>query len=166
MPKSDQGIFHDRYQVIPRVLIFVTRQDEILLLKGAPTKKLWANAYNGVGGHIEKGEDVYTAARRELCEETGLTVLQMKLCAIVMIDADEPVGIGMFVFRAEYDGGEIINSSEGALEWVKVDALDQYRLVEDLPVLIPAVLDLDDKAEPLSIIYSYDDEKLVIHINP
>ena len=66
MPSSDQGVTHDRYTLIPRTLIFLTRGERVLLLKGAPHKRLWANRYNGVGGHIERGEDVLTSARREL----------------------------------------------------------------------------------------------------
>jgi hypothetical protein len=38
MPKSEQGALSDRYAIIPRTLIFITRPGEILLLKGAPTK--------------------------------------------------------------------------------------------------------------------------------
>ena len=46
MPQSDQGITKDRYTVIPRTAIFLWRGDFVLLLKGAPTKRLWANKYN------------------------------------------------------------------------------------------------------------------------
>ena len=53
MPSSDQGLTNDRYTLIPRVLVFLTRGDTVLLLKGAPTKRLWAGKYNGVGGHVD-----------------------------------------------------------------------------------------------------------------
>ena len=52
MPQSDQGITKDRYIVIPRTAIFLWRGDLVLLLKGAPTKRLWANKYNGLGGYL------------------------------------------------------------------------------------------------------------------
>jgi 8-oxo-dGTP diphosphatase len=68
MPKSEQGVNQGRFSVIPRTLIFITHGDKILLIKGSPFKRLWANQYNGIGGHIEKGEDVLSAARRELRE--------------------------------------------------------------------------------------------------
>ena len=72
MPASDQGVSTDRYALIPRVLIFLIRDNQVLLLKGSEDKRLWANRFNGIGGHIEPGEDPLSAAYRELFEETGL----------------------------------------------------------------------------------------------
>ncbi|MBP8252642.1 MAG: hypothetical protein KAX40_09770, partial [Herpetosiphon sp.] len=63
MGRDDQGINNSmhRWQVIPRVLCFVTAGDDsdryVLLLRGAPTKRIWANRLNGVGGHVERDED-------------------------------------------------------------------------------------------------------------
>ena len=60
MGKSDQGVraSKERYTVIPRVLVFFLDGGDVLLLKGAPTKRIWANRYNGVGGHVEAGEEL------------------------------------------------------------------------------------------------------------
>ena len=58
MPKQDQGIDvslkRQRFTVIPRTLVFITRGDHVLLLRGSAQKRIWANKYNGIGGHIER----------------------------------------------------------------------------------------------------------------
>ncbi len=157
MPASDQGIHPERYQLIPRVLCFITRGREVLLLKGAPAKRIWANKYNGVGGHVERGEDFYSAARREIIEETGLTVRNLRFRGAINIDAGQAVGIGIFVFTAVSDSGETVSSGEGMLEWVPFEQIGQRDLVEDLPGLLPKVLAMTDDAPPFFGRYWYDD---------
>ncbi len=159
MPKGDQGVNRARYQLIPRTLIFVTRGDEVLLLKGAATKHIWAGKYNGVGGHIEQGESAAGAARRELLEETGLNVRELRLCGTVIVDASPGLGIGIVVFRADYDGGSLKDSDEGSLEWLTLEKLNGLPLVEDLNILLPRVLAMKAGENPFSARSYYDEQE-------
>jgi 8-oxo-dGTP diphosphatase len=167
MPKHDQGIDvslkRQRYAVIPRTLVFITRADRVLLLRGAPTKRIWANQYNGIGGHIEHDEDIYAAALREVREETGLAVDDLRLVGLINIDGDQPTGILLFVFTATSRSGDPIPSEEGSLEWIRRDQLAQIDLVEDLPTILPRALDLPLNAPPFFAHYHYDaQERLII----
>ncbi len=159
MPKGDQGVDPQRYQVIPRTLIFVTRGSQVLLLKGAATKRIWAGQYNGVGGHIEQGEDAASAARRELIEETGLTVRDLRLCGTLIVDASAGLGIAIYIFRAEFTGGAVKDSLEGSLEWHSPEHLAGLPLVEDLKILLPRVLANQAGDNPFSARSYYDENE-------
>lgn len=166
MPVSDQGIFKDRYALIPRALIFATRGGSVLLLKGAPDKRLWANLYNGVGGHIEQGESALEGAQREFLEETGLPLVSPWLAAAITIDTNTTPGIGMYVFRGEAGDGDLKPSQEGTLEWIPFSEIQSHPLVEDLPLLLPKVLDLAAGSQPIFAHYYYDhNQNLQIRFN-
>jgi 8-oxo-dGTP diphosphatase len=166
MPKQDQGIDvslkRQRHTVIPRTLVFITRDDRVLLLRGSPQKRIWANKYNGIGGHIERDEDVYSAAQREIREETGLTVENLRLAGLINIDGDQPAGIMLFVFTAESRSGDPITTEEGTPEWIDRDRLNQIDLVEDLPTILPRALDLPPNAQPFFAYYHYDEQDRLI----
>jgi len=156
MPKSDQGIEQKRYQVIPRTLIFLFDDNaRVLLIKGSPHKRLWAGLYNGIGGHIEKGEDVLQAAYRELFEETGITNVSLSLCGQIMIDVSETVGVSNFIFRGTFTTNNFEPSSEGSLTWIPMGALADYPVVEDLPRLIPLVAAYPKKEDFIIGKYAY-----------
>ena len=167
MPKTDQGIEvslkRDRYTVIPRTLVFITRGDHVLLLRGSAQKRIWANKYNGIGGHIERDEDIYSAARREVIEETGLTVENLRLVGLINIDGDAPTGIMLFVFAADSRSGEPAPSAEGTLEWIEYTQITQVDLVEDLPIILPRAIHHPIGTSPFFAHYRYtEQDQLVI----
>lgn len=137
MPESEQAVEEGRYRLIPRTVIFVRRGDSYLLIKGSPTKRLWPDRYNGVGGHLDRGEDVLSSASRELLEETGLTA-DLWLCGTVIVDAGD-VGIGLYVFCGEATGGSLSDSAEGTPEWIRYERVASVPVVEDLPPLLSRI---------------------------
>jgi 8-oxo-dGTP diphosphatase len=162
MPGSDQINDNKRYSLIPRTLIFLLNGTHLLLLKGSPNKKLWANKYNGIGGHVEKGEDILSAAKREIKEETGLTSLELTFCGCITIDVDPNNGICIFLFRSDlsesFKEQVIVNSSsEGVLEWIDSNKLSDYRVVEDLHTLIPVIVNHQPDDHPIWWQYKYSE---------
>jgi 8-oxo-dGTP diphosphatase len=160
MPQSDQGVTKDRYTIIPRTAIFLRRGDSYLLLKGAPTKRLWANKYNGLGGHVERGEDVLSAAKRELFEETSL-IAELWLCGTLIVDASE-MGIGLYIFSGECLEGEPMPSEEGFAEWITYEAISQLPVVEDLPALLSKIHTMRRGDPPFSARSYYDEDGVLI----
>jgi 8-oxo-dGTP diphosphatase len=164
MGRADQRIIADRYQVFPRTLCFITYGDDVLLLRGAPDKPIWPGQYNGVGGHVRPDEDVFSAARREIREETGLRVGGLRLRGVINIPVDvEARGVLLFVFTATATTRDVCASEEGIPEWIARDQLQHLDLVEDLPLLLPRVLSMKPDASPFYAHYTYDeDDHLVV----
>lgn len=161
MPAWEQGIRPEHYTVVPRVLIFLTRGNQVLLLRGAPTKRTWPNRYNGLGGHIEPGEDVLGAAQRELLEEAGVQT-NLSLCGVLMVDTGQSPGVVVFVLCGEYSGEPLKASSEGSLEWVEWDAVSALPCVEDVPILLERLRSMQPGDPPFLAKSSYKEGRLVV----
>lgn len=159
MTVEDQGVDSKRYTLIPRVLVFaVNESGKLLLLQGAPEKKIWPNKWNGIGGHVEQGESVLQAAHRELLEESGLMAGQMLYCGQVVVDTGDKPGIIFFVFKAKLLEGTQRDSEEGHLGWFKQKDALKLELVEDLYTLIPMVMRQRPGAKPFWGLYTYDEK--------
>lgn len=151
-----------RWLVIPRTLCFVLNGGDVLLMKRAAHKRVFPNRYNGVGGHIENDEDPLTSARREILEETGLTVRDVRLRAVYNIHAGASTGIMLFVFTAYSDSRDVIAGEEGTLHWIPGEHISDYDLVDDLPIILPRVLAMHDTDPPLFVHVSYDAHDMML----
>lgn len=106
--------------------------------------------YNGLGGRLERDEDVATGMRREIWEESGLTATRLTLRGTVSWPGFGPDGADWFgfIFRVEEFSGEPhAGNEEGTLEWISIDRL----AAGDLPMwpsdrhFLPMVFDDDPR---------------------
>jgi 8-oxo-dGTP diphosphatase len=168
MSVAEQNINDKRYKIIPRVLVFTFRADEVLLIELLPKNgKItnWTGKLNGPGGHVEHGEDLLFAAQRELREETGLTA-DLSLAGTVMVDVSAGLGIGLFVFRGINPHGELCHSPEGIPRWIRMDELEHYPVVEDVIIFLNAIWNKTPDGGPFSGRSFYDEAgKLVVILN-
>lgn len=157
-----------RWLVIPRTLSFVYHGDDVLLMKRGPNRRIFPNRYNGLGGHIEHDEDVWTSARREIKEESGLAVHDLRLRGVHQVDTGEATGIMLFIFTAHSDSRVITESDEGRLFWVHPRDLANLDLVEDITDILARLASTPDESPPWFAHVSYDaaDQIVLRYANP
>jgi len=100
--------------------------------------------YNGLGGKLERGEDVLTGMRREICEEAGLECESLALRGTISWPGFGKQGEDWFgfIFRVDrWTGVPKKDNPEGTLEWVDVDRVMQLPLWEGDRYFLPLVFE-------------------------
>ena len=124
------------------VLCLLCDGDKILLQNRG--KQDW-KGYAMPGGHVEPGESVVDAVIREMREETGLTILQPRLCGVKQF----PIEGGrylVFLFKADRYEGTLRSSAEGEVRWISRTELDRIQTVADFSDML-RLFDEDDLTE-------------------
>lgn len=119
-------------------VLCLLQSEEAYLLQDR-VKEDW-KGYTLPGGHIEAGESIVDAVIREMQEETGLTILNPRLCGVKQF----PIKGGryiVFLFRADQYEGELCSSAEGDMHWIKKEELSNVDLVSDFQELLQVMLD-------------------------
>ncbi len=133
---------------------FVLHGGDVLLLRHPETSDRFPGQWNGIGGHVEAGEDVRAAALRELREEAGVVPTELSLRAVCheagLVGHDHVlfVFVGRVATRA-------FRSAEGLeLGWQPLAKLDTLALVHDVELLLERAL---VAKEPFFVVESYRD---------
>jgi 8-oxo-dGTP diphosphatase len=96
--------------------------------------------YNAPGGKIEAHEDPYEACLRELHEETGLRLGDVRLRAILTV-VTRTTGAQwlLFVFVADRPDGpaDPISTDEGELRWIPINEITRVPVPSDIPLIVP-----------------------------
>ena len=96
------------------------------------------------GGHVELNESFVESTIREMEEETGLKVSNLKLCGIKQWNMDDEYNRYIVVlFKTNSFVGELKSSSEGQVFWIKKEEINNYKLADGFKELLEVFLNDD-----------------------
>ena len=87
-------------------------------------------SYRGItfpGGHVEPGESFYQSVVREVREETGLNIVNPRLCGVYHWHRDGVHNI-LFIYHATEFSGSLHESREGRVWWEPISNLKKMKL--------------------------------------
>ena len=118
---------HDRYLMLFRN----KKQDD-------PNEGKWI----GIGGRVEEGEAPWECMKREVKEETGLTVTRSAFLGVITFISDRWEDEMMFLYRADgFTGEQRSDCLEGTLSWIDKDRIMSLPLWEGDKLFLPELID-------------------------
>lgn len=101
--------------------------------------------YNGLGGKLERDEDIVAGMRREILEEAGIVCDELHLAATISWPGFGRAGEDWFgfLFRiTQFSGTPLESNDEGTLGWVEVDRVLELPVWEGDRSFLPRIFDL------------------------
>lgn len=126
--------------------VFIRKDGKWLLLKRSEKKKFAPNYIHPFGGKVDLDENPYEAAIREVREEVGIKVKNLKLEAIInelKPDKNSQENWLIFHFSADYDSGEVIKTDEGEAVLLTTEEVKNSKLFPSVKSIIDSILDED-----------------------
>ena len=87
-------------------------------------------------GHVEKGESFTDSVKREVWEETGLTVSDLQMCGIKDWVRDDGTRYVVLLYKTDKFEGELTSSYEGEVKWVALKELNNMRLSNSMRTML------------------------------
>ena len=139
-------------------LVYVRDGERTLMLHKA--KGYQKGKWNGLGGKFDPGESPEVCMRREVFEESGLSVEAAQLKGFITFPAfDGQDDWYAFVYLVTEFSGELKASDEGELEWIANNKLLDLNIYDGDRVFIPWL----EGDRFFSAIFRYDSDNFKDH---
>ncbi len=108
--------------------VYLIKDDKILfLVRNKKNDKIHSHSpgvYLPIGGHIEFRESIEEAAKREVLEESGITVHKVDLAGIINVRGQQPEhDMIVYIFTSKDFTGDPVAGNEGDFVWVDKEKL-------------------------------------------
>lgn len=136
--------------------VIVNPDGKILLCKSHK----WENKYVIPGGHIEYGEKMEEALKREIFEETGLHIYDLKLISLKESICNNTFHEQKHFIFIDYlcrtDSSEVfLNDEAEEYEWADIDRIEQYDFGGFTKELLLKLRNMEETNEFTKIFYNY-----------
>lgn len=146
-------------------LCYLERDGQYLMLHRVKKEHdINKDKYIGVGGHFLYGESPDECLKREVLEETGLSLTSYRARGIVTFVYGEDVVEYMHLFTAGAWEGEMKECDEGTLEWIDIDRVGDLPIWEGDKVFF-RLLKEGAPFFSLKLVYTKDDRLTEVTIN-
>ncbi|MFC1728351.1 8-oxo-dGTP diphosphatase [Nanoarchaeota archaeon] len=147
--------------MIQATLCFLINKQSGEVLLGMKKRGFGSGKYNGFGGKVTPDETVEESVVRELQEECGVTVKNLKKKGVLdfFFSEKKEWDQTVHVFVTEDWDGEPIESEEMAPKWFKYEDIPFHTMWSDDPHWLPSVL--KDKNIKAEFTFGSDNESIV-----
>ena len=150
------GALKNKRNIIVTLECFVKKGGKYLMLHRSIDKRIMPNVWMAPGGKREFNEGLFEAARREILEETGLRIKNLRIKATgnaYLKDLDQE--LYFHFITADYASGDLKQSiQDGKLEWLtskEISKLDN--LLSEIREVLPYIFSNDDKVISYKAVY-------------
>lgn len=141
-------------------LCYIEKDNKYLMLHRNKRKKdINGGKWIGLGGHCLEGEDPDSCVVREVEEESGLKIIDYKLCGKITFVIDDLEEI-CYLYKVDSFSGELIECDEGDLHWVEKEKVLDLNLWEGDHLFLEKLINNDNYFE---MKLNYENGNLISH---
>lgn len=142
-------------------LAYLEKNNKILMLyRDKKENDINKGKWLGLGGKLESGEDPYESIKREVFEESGLTLIDAKMKGLIKFKYKGNLEYIFVFYSNNFTGNLIKDCNEGTLKYINKDEVLKLNLWESDYEFLNEILSYNDDFFIYNVEYD-NNEKLI-----